>query len=735
MRRAFCHLIFAATASFCVLAAVACHREEEVTNRKLGLDDFIPSYNAYIHKWLTEQQEHAKKESERIATALATAEGQAKELLEGQQLANRKDLEKWEFRMGLGDFLKRGTPADVPADLVWENGMDQPEMGDPRAKKGGVLRRHILDFPPTIRPIGTNANNSFRSELYDLVDVPLVTFHMRTMKLIPGIAKEWALSKDKRTVYFRVDPDARYSDGEPVKASDYLVTAYVQVSDNIFNPYAKQYYKENIAQIAVYDDHTLSISLPEAQYFGPLLAGEIYPYSPKFYAEYGPDYAERYQWRFPPTTGAYEVKEGDIVKGVSITQTRVKNWWAKDKKFYRYRYNPDKMVSTVVRDESKAFELFRAGELDTFPITRPELWYEKSEMPPVYDGYIERTTFYNQYPRIPFGLYLNTKKPPLDNRDVRIGIDQAMNWQKVIDVLFRGDYQRLNSFNEGYVPFSDPTIRARPFSIPEARASFAKAGYTSEGGDGILKKEDGTRLSVAITYPGIPRYDRIFSLLREDARACGLEIRLDALEPTVAFKKQLQKQHEITFGAWNTDPPMPDFYQFLHSSNAVDEKGNPKPNTNNTFVWSRPDTDRLSEAVRGATTEQELTDAVRNLQHIMHDEAMFNPGYAVDFVRLGYWRWVKWPDSEDVRFSPPVTYEPHETNVLWIDDKVKEETQEARREGKKFPESNRVVDTYRITAEQPSTGEEKKPETPEPSLPPLPTKDSPVEPVQDPEDS
>ena len=675
---------------------VGCRKEAETTDRKLGFEAFVPLYNSYIQKWLLEQQAHTKQETARIATARTTAAGEAKDLLEIQAEANRHELEKWDFRLGLGDYLKVGNPSEIPTGLAWENGMDQPEMGDPRAQKGGVLRRHILEFPPTIRPIGPNANNSFRSDLYDLIDMKLVTFHLETMKLIPGLAREWAVSADKRTIYFRLDPEARYSDGISVKARDYLVTAFIDASDNIVNPYAKQYFRENIAQIAMYDDLTISVSLPEANFFGPLTAGALTPSPPHFYAEYGPDYADRYQWRFPPTTGAYEVKPGDIVKGVSITQTRVKDWWAKDRKYYCYRFNPDKLVSTVVRDESKAFELFRAGELDTFPITRPELWYEKSEMPPVYDGYIERTTFFNRYPRVPLGLYLNVSKPPLDNRDVRIGINHAMNWQKIIDVMFRGDYQRLNSFNEGYGTLGDPTIRARPYSIDAAREAFTKAGYTTEGSDGVLKKPDGTRLSISLSYPGIARYDRMFALLREDAKPCGLDLRLDGLEPTVAYKKEMQKQHEITFGSWNTDPPAPDFHQFLHSTNAFDEKGNPKPNTNNIFVWARPDTDRLSEIVRSAATEKELSDAMRKLQRIMHDEGIFVPGYAVDFVRIGSWRWVKWPDCENTHFSPPVTYEPHETHVLWIDTKIKGETQEARRSGKTFPENSRVVDDYRV---------------------------------------
>jgi len=683
---------------FLALFVTGCRHETGEISRKLEFDAFVPIYNRYIENWLHTQQATTEKEVAQVSADLATAQGDAKTALESRAETLRLDQEKWNFRLGLGGFLKIGNPSEIPADLVWENGMGQPEIGDSAAKKGGVFRRFIQTFPPTIRPFGDNSNNSFRGDLYDNIDLPMVNLHPETMEMIPGLAKEWATSKDGRTIYFHLDPEATYSDGVQVRARDFLVSVYLHVSDNIVNPYSKQYYRENIAQIAMYDDLTVSVSLPEAKIYAPVIAGAITPAPPHFYSEYGPDYNDRYQWRFPPTTGAYEVWPEDIIKGASITQTRVKNWWAKDRKYYRYRFNPDKLVHSVVRDESKAFELFRAGELDTFFLTQPQLWYEKSEIEPVYKGYIERVTFYNKYPKVPRGLYLNVSKTPLNDLNVRIGIQHAMNWQKVIEVMFRGDYQRLNAFNEGYVTFSDPSIVARPFSIDAARAAFAKAGYTQEGRDGILTKPDCTRLSVSVTYPAMPQIDRIFAILREEAKACGFELRLDGLEFTVAYKKEMQKQHEMTFGSWLIGPPVPDFHQFLHSTNAIDEKGNLKPQTNNTFAWHRADTDALSEKVRTAGTAEELKDAAWKLQHIMHDEAIFVPGYSVDFVRIGSWRWVKWPDCETTRFSPPVVYDPHEVFVFWIDEAVKAETQSARRSGKSFPESTRTVENYRVKA-------------------------------------
>ena len=714
------------TLTMILLAAVSvalsgCGQEEAKTARTSGFEDFMRQYNRHIGSWLGEQQAATLKLVEEAEAKLPASDGEAREALERQILALKREQEKWDFRLGRGDYFRFGKPEEIPADLVWEDGMEQEEIGDPRAKKGGTFRNYIPTFPPTLRPFGDNSNNGFRSYLYDDIEMQLVELHPKTMEIFPALANQWAVSTDGRTVYFRIDENARYSDGVPVKASDFLFDAYVRISDDIVNPYAKQFYRESIAGFVVYDDHTLSISLPEAQIYAPVTVGAVTPSPPHFYKDYGPDFTERYQWRFPPTTGAYEVLPDGVVKGVSITQTRVKDWWAKDRKFYRHRFNPDRIVHTVVRDESKAFELFRAGELDTFYITRPEFWYEKSEVDPVFKGYIERYTFYGQYPALPRGLYMNVTKPLLDEKQVRIGIQHAMNWQKVIDVIHRGDYKRLDAFNQGYLLFSDPTIKARKYSVSKARAAFREAGFTETDRNGILRRPDGTKLSVAISYQAIPALDRMFAILREEAKACGFDLRLDPSEATVDYKKTMLKQHEMTFSAWVITPPTPDFYQFLHSSNAKDERGNLKPQTNNIFAWGRDDTDVLSEKARNARTAEELRDAVHKLQRIIHDEAIFVPSYTVDFVRVGSWRWVRWPDSEETRFCPPVIYEPLEIHVLWIDDEMKTETIDAKRSGKTFGEVNRIFDDYRFPeTSKPTEAEEPVEEPAEEIITPQP---------------
>ena len=83
-----------------------------------------------------------------------------------------------------------------------------------------------------------------------------------------------------------------------------------------------------------------------------------------FYHDLGDDFVEKFQWEFQPTTGPYVIHEDDIKKGRAITLTRNDDWWAKDNKFFRNRYNPDRIRVQVIRDAAKpALRKLSSGKL------------------------------------------------------------------------------------------------------------------------------------------------------------------------------------------------------------------------------------------------------------------------------------------------------------------------------------------------------------------------------------
>lgn len=590
------------------------------------------------------------------------------------------------------DFFTFATPDDIPGDLVWENGMDQPEIGDDNAKKGGVMNLTISAYPPTFRTFGPDSNHQFRDQFYDNIEAGLISLHPGTMEVIPAIANEWAVAPDKRTVYFRIDPEASWSDGVPITADDCLMTFYLYHSDYANAPFYKQYYTTEYTNITKYDDRTISITLttpkPKTPYFAAVL-----PSPTHFFREFGPDYPQRYQWRVKPVSGAFVIDEEQTSKGRSITLKRVRDWWARDRKYYKNRFNPDFIRYRLVRSTEKEFELFRNGEVDFYLLNEPRFWYEKTEIPVVFDGYIKKAVFYNDYPRVPRGLYINCSKPLLDDVNIRVGLQYATNVEKLIAFDFRGDFTRTNIFCEGYGEFSEPQIRARPFDPAKAREAFAKAGFVKRGTDGILAREDGTRLSVTVSTQQDPLTNRILLRLKEEAAKVGLEYQIEALDGTSFFQKVMDKNHEVCLWGWGASPPYPRYFQNFHSSNAYDEGSTtPKPNTNNITMSVDPRFDELSVGIRRATSEEEIREKSWAIEQVIHEQAPWVPLYLRDYYRFGYWRWLRFPEG---RLNERVSNMPDEAHVHWIDTGMKEETLEAKRVGRTFPETLEIFDQYR----------------------------------------
>lgn len=670
-----------------------------------GFRNFIPVWNNRIHTWLENSKADLQEELRTLTAKSEQAETlEARRTLKNSADAVRERIETINTRLRDGDYFQFKTTSDIPKNLVWENGLDNPDLGDPRAKKGGTVRLwEIGSYPSTFRRIGPNSNNGFRSRLYDEIGIDSIGLHPVTGKIMPGVCNEWAVSEDGRTVYYKVDPDARYTDGAPVKAIDFLVSIYIRCSDYANSPFDKDYYREEISTVTWYNDSTFSVTLPTQKPLMPYKAG-LNPVPPHFYSEYGPDFTERYQWRVEPTAGAYYIQPEGVIRGQQVTMTRVKDWWAKDKKFYRNTCNVDNMVFRFIAEESKALELFRVGELDMMLMLRPNVWHDKMEIAEVHNGFIERSTFYNIYPRYPAGLFLNTARPPFNDLNFRLGFQHSINMKRVNEVVYRGDYQQLNSYAGGYGRYTNPNIKAREYSPAKAREYFAKAGYTKQGPDGILRKEDGSPLKVEITYSSSSSsLKSMMILLKEDARKAGVDLQLDELDSNVSYRKVMEKLHQATYWSWGFTPPHPRTHQSFHSSFAYDEKGNTVPNTNNINSISNEELDKAVEAERKARTEDELQKSSWLVQDIVHDLAIWVPGYAPEFTRIGYWRWVKWPNSDTTKFSYPVVFDPTENHLYWVDEELKEETLDAKRHGEIFPEQDVIYDQYRFVPQNPGT--------------------------------
>lgn len=572
----------------------------------------------------------------------------------------------------------------LPADLSWENNNNAKPWASPLATKGGKFTDFILTFPPTLRTVGPDSNSSFRSYI-NANQLGLTDFHPNSLEIIPQIATEWAYGQDGKTVFYKLDPSARWSDGNPVTADDFLFTLDFMRSKHINAPWYNNHYTNEITSVKKFGDHTISITGRVAKpkeelhyYYG------LVPTPKHFYKRIDKNWVKKYNWKIIPNTGPYQISK--IKKGKRITFERKSDWWAADRPLNKNRFNVDKVILKVIRDTNIAYKHFEKGELDSYALVLPEFWHNKAKGKLYDNGYLEKFTFYNNSPRSSSGWFLNTDNSILKEKPVRIALAHALNFDKVIKTVLRGDYERLQAFHTGYGEFSNKNISARKFDLKAANKILDEAGWQQRGGDGV-RISNGQRLSLNLVYGRKEHSDR-WSILKQDALKAGIEINLRLQDSSSHYKTIMQKQHQIASLGWSTGF-RPAFWQHFHSENAH------KPQTNNITNLDNKNIDKDIEAYRAETDSNKRVKLANALAQQIHDSAVFIPSFKVPYTRGAHWRWLKFPDAPGTKTSSTL-YSPFgDGGIFWVDSKTKIETKAARKNSTKYSSVNKTFDQYR----------------------------------------
>ena len=577
----------------------------------------------------------------------------------------------------------------LPPNLQWQTNDTDPIFADPNAKRGGRFRTFISSFPPTLRLVGPDSNSSFAGYIR-ANNLGLVSMHPNTLKPIPELATHWAFGDDGKTVYFRLDRDARWSDGNPVTADDYLFALEFMRSTFIVAPWYNNYYTEIITDVLKFDDYTIAVREASAKPANELLFDVAINPIPRHFHKLDKNWVEDYNWKLAPNTGPYQIDS--IRKGKYIEFKRVENWWGSEKRFFKYRFNPEYVRIKVIRDLNVAHNYFIKGDIDAFPLIMPRLWYKKAHGPAYDNGYINRIKFYNDTTQPAQGLFLNQDDALLADRNVRYGLAYAMNFDQLLKTVLRGDYERKQTLNEGYGDYSNRSIRARPFDLAKADYYFKAAGWNDRDSDGIRIK-NGQRLSVRISYSSDDHTARLV-VLKEEARKAGVELTLQLLDSTAYYKQVMEKKHQIAWMAWAGGGIAPTYWEFYHSDNAH------KPQTNNVTNTADPILDKKIIAYRDATTKEEREHLAKEIEQMIDELGSYVPGYKVPYTREGFWRWLKLPHAHATRKSDSV-FEPFVSTggLFWIDEQEKEKVQKARILGEKFPPINILDETWRVKPE------------------------------------
>lgn len=576
------------------------------------------------------------------------------------------------------------APFVLPAGLEWLTNQDDPIFASVEAKRGGGFTQSMVTFPNTFRTVGPDSNSGIRGALLAGF-MTLTDLHPNTSKIIPQLATHWAVAKDQQTVYYKISKDPVWSDGVPLTADDFVFTLEMMRSKEIVAPWYNNYYTEKILDVKKHASDVISVKYHVATPTTELLLSTGLPPYPRHFYKLDKNFVKEFNWKAPPSLGAYRLDKFKL--GKSITFKRKKEWWGDSHRYLKHRFNPDKVVYNVVRDLNSQWERFLKGRQDTFGLTLPSFWHEKANRSEFKNGYINRLWFYNDMERSPYFIALNVESRLWKSKSIRYAFAHSLNLDKVFTTVLRGDYERLQNFSTGHGVYDLTTIKARTFD-PQKVETLVKAEGFKRGKDGIWVKGD-QRFSVQLTHGMAWHNDRLV-ILKEEAKKAGVELRLNQLDSSAAFKSFLEKKHQTAYMGLTTNFT-PSYWQSFHSENAK------KPQTNNFCNISDSELDKAIDAYRNATDEKVRIASSHRVQTLVHESGCIVPLYLVPYFREGYWRYWKLPKVSATKRSQTAfsAFDTSSGGLFWLDQEEKKRVEAAMKAKKKLEPIITIDKTYK----------------------------------------
>ncbi len=281
----------------------------------------------------------------------------------------------------------------------WTTNTDYNVLGDPKAVKGGQIIWSIPDFPSTLRIYGKDANSYYNRVALEMIYENLLKKDPVNEEYESRLATHWQISPDKRTYRFRINPNARWADGKPVIADDYIAT-FKLLSDPGLLTGGDEVLKDNLEIPTAESKYIISIKAKKDGWYPFDLAATTFILPSHIIGNLtGKDYIEKYNFDIIPGSGPYYIKNEDVDKQKSITMRRRSDYWGENEKFSKGLYNFDIFRTDVVQDENLEFEKFKKGETDIYDVNRAQWWAEKTDFDDVKRGLVQKRRIYQSESR------------------------------------------------------------------------------------------------------------------------------------------------------------------------------------------------------------------------------------------------------------------------------------------------------------------------------------------------
>ncbi len=262
-----------------------------------------------------------------------------------------------------------------------------------------------------------------------------------TLEPEPGVAERWEFSDDKRIVNFFINPRARWSNGDPVQASDYVWSWRRALHPEMGNPYsymlfpvknAEAFAKGQISDfgkvgVKALDERTLEVTLNEpTPYFIQLMDHySTFAVHPPTIMKFGASTDRYTKWTREENivgNGPFVLTEWKLNRRIVVEKSST--YWDRNK------VSLNGVVFYPTENSVTEERMFRVGQLHytaSVPLDKIPIYREMENTPYVQAPYLG--TYY---------YLLNINKEPLDDIRVRKALSLSIDRDKLTSTVLQG---------------------------------------------------------------------------------------------------------------------------------------------------------------------------------------------------------------------------------------------------------------------------------------------------------
>ncbi len=439
----------------------------------------------------------------------------------------------------------------------------------------------------------------------------LASVDPRTAAPVPGVAERWEVAGGGLRWTFHLRPDARWSNGDPVTAHDFVYSYRRVLSPALGAEYREQFFclrgAEDFAAgrvtdfatvgVRARDDLTLELELARPTPHLPSLVAQFcwYPVHRPTIERHG-----RIDQRSTPwTRPGHHVGNGAFVleawqPGRAVRVVKSPTYWDRD----RVRLNA--AVLHPIENAAVSEAAFRSGQLhlSSVPVDKVAAYRQDPRQAPLLvEAPLLETAFFR----------LNCTRPPFQDVRVRRALSLAIDRELLARQVVRADTAAFSLTPPDCAGYTaDRTLRT---DVTEARRLLAEAGFP--GGSGFPAVEVPFYLFHGDEQPVLEAVQQMWR------QHLGIQVSLVKQESRIVIAARNTGNYQILAGKWIGDYLDPlTFLELL-----VTDGGN------NRTGWSSPAYDRLlAEAGRAADTPGRFA-RLREAEALMLGEAPVIPLY------------------------------------------------------------------------------------------------------------